>query len=112
LAALKSLETVGDVTGKEMGTQLTDLWSKGANALVYVEGVKSFGDVERVRKHLVSQPGVADIALRLYDEGMAQFELQLDKVQLAELAATLEKSQSLPLKVLETTPQSLRLNLP
>lgn len=111
LAALKSLDTVGELTGKEIGSALAEAWSKGKNLLVFVEGVKSFSDVERVRKHLVSQPGVVDLTLRLYDEGMAQFEVQLGSIQSTELAASLEQSRSLPLKVLETKPQSLRLGL-
>lgn len=111
LAALKSLETVGELMGREFGTQLTDAWSKGKNLLVFVEGVKSFADVERVRKHLVSQPGVSDMTLRLYDEGMAQFEVQLGSVSSNELAASLEQSKSLPMKVLESKPQTLRLGL-
>lgn len=111
LAALKSLETVGDLIGREFGAQLTEAWSKGKNLLVFVEGVKKFADVERVRKHLLSQPGVTDMSLRLYDEGMAQFEVQLGSVQSTELAASLEQSRTLPLKVLETKPQSLRLGL-
>ena len=111
LAALKSLETVGELTGKEFGQQLTDAWSKGKNLLVMVEGVKSFADVERVRKHLVSMPGVKDMTLRLYDEGMAQFEVQLGSIHTAELAASLEQSRTLPVKVLETKPQLLRLGL-
>ncbi len=111
LAALKSLETVGELTGKEFGAQLTDVWSKGKNLLVFVEGVKSFSDVERVRKHLISQPGVKDMSLRLYDEGMAQFEVLLGSVSSTELAASLEQSKTLKLKVLESKPQTLRLGL-
>jgi len=111
LAALKSLETVGELTGSEFGAQLTDAWSKGKNLLVFVEGIKSFADVERVRKHLVSMPGVVDMNLRLYDEGMAQFEVQLGSIQSSELAASLAASQSLALKVLETKPDTLRLGL-
>ncbi len=112
LAALKSLETVGELAGKDLGTTLTAAWSKGRSLYVFVEGVKSFSDAERVRKHLASMPAVNDLALRLYDEDMAQFELQLGKTDSAELAATLEKSQSLPMKVLESQPQTLRLALP
>ncbi len=112
LAALKSLETVGDLMGNDLGSQLTDIWSKGSNILIYVEGVKSFADVEKVRKHLQSQPGIADISLRLYDENMAQFEVQMGSQKPAELAASLEASQSLPMKVTESTPQSIRLTLP
>jgi hypothetical protein len=112
LAALKSLETVGELMGNDLGAQLTQLWSKGSNILIYVEGVKSFSDVEKVRKHLQSQPGIADISLRLYDENMAQFEVQMGSQKPAELAASLEASQSLPMKVVESTPQSIRLVLP
>jgi hypothetical protein len=112
LAALKSLETVGDLAGTDLGAQLTKIWSHGGTILIYVEGVKSFSDVEKVRKHLQSQPGVSDISLRLYDENMAQFEAQLGSQQPAELAASLEASQSLPMKVVESSPQSIRLTLP
>jgi hypothetical protein len=112
LAALKSLETVGELMGNDLGAQLTQLWSTGSTILISVEGVKSFSDVEKVRKHLQSQPGIADISLRLYDENMAQFEVQMGSQKPAELAASLEASQSLPMKVVESTPQSIRLVLP
>ncbi|MCG3204452.1 MAG: hypothetical protein KCHDKBKB_01167 [Elusimicrobia bacterium] len=111
LAALKSFETVGELAGREIGPSLAEAWSKGKNLLVMVEGVKSFSDVERVRKHLVSQPGVQDLTLRFYDEAMAQFEVQLGSISSTELAASLEQSQTLPLKVLEAKPQALRLAL-
>jgi hypothetical protein len=112
LAALKALETVGDLVGADLGAKLTEIWSKGNNVLIYVEGVKAFSDVERVRKHLQAQPGIADLSLRLYDENMAQFEVQMGSQRPAELAASLEASQSFPMKVVESTPQSLRLHLP
>jgi hypothetical protein len=111
LAGYKALETVAELAGEEMGAQLPDAFTKGKNLLVMVEGVESFSDVERVRQHLSSQPGVSDLMLRLYDEKMAQFEVQLGNTQPAELAADLEKSQSVHLQVLETAPQTLRLKL-
>lgn len=111
LAAMKSLEIVGDLTGKDIGPKLIEAWSRGKNLLVFVEGAKSFSDVERIRKHLMSQPGVVDLSVRNYDEDLAQFELQLGSIQPAELAASLEKSQTLPLKVLESNSQHLRLSV-
>lgn len=111
LAGLKSLETVGDLVGKELGVQLADKWVKGKNIIAYLEGATSFEKVDRVRKHLEMIPGVKDIVLRSYDDDAAQFELQLDGVQPTELAASLEKSQTFPLKVLETKPQYLRLSV-
>src|SRR5689334_7153370 len=53
LAGFKSLETVGQLAGSEIGEKLAEKWKKGqGNLLVFVEGVKSFQDVETVRKHL------------------------------------------------------------
>ncbi len=111
LASLKSFETIGDMAGKDIATQLPEALKKGKNVLVFVEGVKSFADVERVRKHLTSEPGVADLILRLYDEEMAQFELQLDTIYPSELASHLERSSTLRLKVVEASTQSIRLKL-
>ncbi len=109
LAALKALETVGGLVGSDLAASLPASWAKGKNILVLVEGVKSFSDVDRVRKHLTAQPGVDDITLRKYDEELAQFELELGSSNLAELATSLEKSQTLSLKIIEAKSQSLRL---
>jgi len=111
LAGLKSLEVVGELTGDEIGPDLAEAWARTSNLLVFVEEVKSFTDVERVRKHLSAQPGVKDLILRLYDEEMAQFEIQLGSIKAAELASQLESSRTLPLKILEASPQTLRVKL-
>ena len=112
LAGLKALETVGDFAAQELGQKISEKWGKGRTILIFVEGVKSFADVDRVKKHLTSQPGVGDLVLRLYDEGMAQFEVQLGTLQPSELSARLEVSQSLPMKVSESSDQLIRLKLP
>ncbi len=111
LAGLKALESVGDYAAQELGGKISEKYGKGRTLLIFVEGVKSFGDVERVKKHLVSQPGVGDVVLRLYDEGMAQFECLLGSLKPSELAARLEASQSLPLQVAESSDQIIRLKL-
>lgn len=112
LAGLKALETVGELVGHELSAKLPEAWSKNKRLLVFVEGVKSFSDVERVRKHLQSQAGVNDLMMRHFDEQMAQFELELGATDSVALAAALEKSATLPLKVLETQAQNLRVQLP
>lgn len=109
LAGFKSLETVANVVGGELGDKLTEIYSRGGNLLVMVEGVQSFADVERIKKHLQSQPEVKDIMVRLYEDSMAQFDVQLEKSRPEDLAAHLEASQSLPLKVVESKNQTLRL---
>jgi hypothetical protein len=111
LAGFKSLETVGNLVGRELGEKLTQMWSKGGNLFVLVEGVKTFTDAERVRKHLMSQPGVKDLMMRLYEEQMAQFELQVGSMPIEELAAHLQASQTLSLTVVEAKNQTLRLKL-
>jgi hypothetical protein len=112
LAGMKALETVGEMVGRDLSMSLAASWTKNKRVIVFVEGVKSFADVERVRKHLQSQPGVNDIMMRLYDEHMAQFELELGSTDAAALGAALEAGTTLPLKVLEAQGQSLRLQLP
>lgn len=112
LAGMKSLETVGEMVGRDLSMSLAASWSKNKRILVFVEGVKSFSDVERVRKHLQSQPSVNDLTLRLYDEHMAQFEVELGNTDAATLGASLEASTALPLHVVEAHGQSLRLQLP
>ena len=111
LAGLKALETVGEFSAQELGAKLAELWGKGQTIMIFVEGVKSFGDVDRVKKHFAAQPGVTDLALRLYDENMAQFEVQLGGITPAELAGRMESSQSLKLKVLESSNQIIRLKM-
>jgi hypothetical protein len=112
LAGLKALETVGDVVGRDLSTKLAQSWTQNKRILVYVEGVKSFSDVERVRKHLQSQPGVTDIMMRLYDDQMAQFEIEAGSTDAPTLGSALEASHDLPMKVLQAQGQSLRLQLP
>lgn len=112
LAGLKALETVGELAGNGLAETLPGLWSSQKNVLIYVEGVKDFTGVESVRKHLSAQPGVTDITMRLFDEEMAQFEVELGSVDLATLAAGLESSTVSPLKVVEAQGQSLRLRMP
>jgi hypothetical protein len=110
LAGLKSLETVGNLTGEELAKQLAQLWSNKRTVTVTVEGVATFADVDRIKKHIGSQPQVSDLVLRSYDEKMAQFEVELGKqLQPSELASRLEASQALPLKVIEAKPQIIRL---
>jgi len=111
LAGLKALETVGKLAGDEIGDPLFQEWAKGKNLLVMVEGVDSFDKVDRIKKHLEAQPGIEDLVLRFYQEEMAQFELRLDNLKPDELASRLEKSKTIKLKVIETTPQSLRLRV-
>jgi hypothetical protein len=111
LAGLKALETVGSVGGAELAEKLTQAWGKGNNVLVFVEGVKDFAQVDRVKKHIGAQPEVQDLVLRLFDEGMAQYEVLLGNMQTSELASRLEKSKTVPMKVLEIQPQNLRLKL-
>ncbi len=112
LAGLKALESVGEFSAQELGEKILEKFGKGRTLLLFVEGVKSFGDVDRVKKHLVSQPGVGDSVLRLYDENMAQFEIQLgSSLSPSELASRLESSQSLPMQVAESSDQIIRLKL-
>jgi len=111
LAGLKALETVGKLAGDEIAEPLAEAWAKGKNLLVMVEGVDTFDKVDRIKKHLEAQPGIEDLVLRFYQEEMAQFELRLDNLKPAELASHLEKSKTIKLKVLETTPQTLRLKV-
>lgn len=111
LAGFKSLETVGALAGSSIAEQLAESWKKNRNLLVFVEGVGSFSDVERVRKHLAAQPAINDLAVRLYEEQMAQFEVQLKSGSSAELAADLTASRTLPMTVLEAGSQTLRLRL-
>lgn len=111
LAALKALETVGNLAGEEIAGRLAASWIKNKNLYVYVENVPSFTQVDRIKKHLSAQPGVDDLVLRLFDEGMAQFELQLGSIQPSDLASRLEAGKTLSLKVLETKPQTIRLRL-
>ena len=91
---------------------LVSSWFKNKRILVFVQNVNTFSDVERVRKHLQSQPGVNDLMMRLYDEHMAQFEVELGNTDAAALGASLEASKTLPLQVIEAQGQSLRLQLP
>lgn len=112
LAGLKSLETVGEMVGRDLSMSLASAWFKNKRILVFVENLPAFSDVERVRKHLQSQPGVNDLMMRLYDERMAQFEVELGNTDAASLGASLEASKTLPLQVLEAQGQSLRLHLP
>jgi hypothetical protein len=111
LAGLKALESVGEFTAVELGEKLAEIWGKGRTLLVMVEGVKSFADVDRVKKHLSSMPGVNDLELRLYDEQMAQFNLLMGSAKPSELATTLAQSQSLPMDVVESSNNVLRLKL-
>jgi hypothetical protein len=112
LAALKSLETVGEMVGRDLSMSLPEAWNANKRLLVFVEGVKTFADAERARKHLQSQPGVNDISMRLFEEQMAQFELEVGAVDANGLAASLESSQTMPMKVLAAQGHSLRLQLP
>lgn len=111
LAALKSLETVGEVAGQALGEELANLWAENRALVVLVENVHAFDDVERVRKHLVSQPDVADLVLRRFDEGSAQFDVQLNGATAPELASRLSASRTVKLTVAETAPRYLRLKL-
>ncbi|MCB4757001.1 MAG: hypothetical protein LHV69_08275 [Elusimicrobia bacterium] len=112
LAGLKALETVGELAGEEAANQLNERMKKASTLLVFVEGVDSFATVDRVKKHFLSQPSVSDAVLRLYEETMAQYEVELrPSTRVADLAAQLEASQTLPLKVLETQQNTLRLKL-
>ena len=77
LAGYKSLESVGQMAGGEMAGKLSDIWARGGNMLVMIEGVPTFADVDRIRKHLQAQPEVKDLILRMYDEQMEQLELQI-----------------------------------
>jgi hypothetical protein len=109
LAGLKALETVGDLAGKELADKVAEAWGSSKNLLIYVEGVDSFEKADRIKKHLASQPSIKDVVLRMFDEGMAQYEVQLGDIRSAELAGQLAKSQTVPLQVLEAQPQLLRL---
>jgi len=111
LAGLKALESVGTLAGNEMATQLVDTFQKNTNVMVFVENAKTFSDVEKVRKHLAAQPGVSDLMLRVYDNQMAQFEVQLGSIQPAELASQLEGGADVGLKVMESKPDLIRLKL-
>jgi len=111
LAGLKALETVGKLAGDQIAEPLAQAWAKGKNLLVMVEGVDSFDKVDRIKKHLEAQPGIEDLVLRFYQEEMAQFEIRLDKLKPEELASHLQNSKTIKLKVLETTPQTLRLRV-
>ncbi len=111
LAGLKALESVGEFAAVELGEKLADMWGKGRTILVMVEGVKSFSDADRVKKHLAAEPGLGDLELRLFDEQMAQFDVLLGNVKPTELATRLSQSQSLPMTVLESTNNVLRLKL-
>jgi hypothetical protein len=110
LAALKALETVGNLVGEELAKQLTANWSNKKTVFVAIEGVASFAEVDRIKKHFSAEPGVKDLVLRTYDEGMAQFEVELDNISSEQLAARMEASQSLPLKVIEAKSQTIRLS--
>lgn len=112
LAALKSLEVVGEMVGRDLSMSLAAAWSKNKRLLVFVENVKSFSDVERIRKHLQVQPGVSDISMRRFDDGAAQFELELGGTDGVALAASLESGQAFPMKVLEANATGVRIQLP
>jgi hypothetical protein len=109
LAGLKSLETVGNLVGEELAKKLAENWSNKKTVFLSIESVGSFADVDRLKKHVAAQPGVKDLVLRTYDEGMAQFEVELGGLSSEELASRLEASQSLPLKVIEAKSQTIRL---
>ncbi len=111
LAGLKALEVVGNLAGTELAERVESAWNKSRNLIIFVEGVESFDQADRLRKHIQSQPGVKDLVLRVFDEGMAQFEVQLGNVQSMELASQLAKSQTMPLEILETQPQHIRLKV-
>jgi len=111
LAGMKALEAVGNLAGTELAEQVANAWGNSKNLIIYVEGVDSFEKADKVKKHLVSQPGIKDVILRMYDEGMAQFEVQLGDIRATDLAVQLSKSQTVPLQVVETQPQLLRLKL-
>lgn len=111
LAGLKSLEVVGKLAGEELSQKLLESYANKRTVFVAIERVSSFAEVDRVKKHLVAQPGIKDLVLRTYDEDLAQFEVELDKNLTSEqLASRLEASQSLPLKVIEAKPQTIRLS--
>ncbi len=112
LAGFKSLETVGNLVGEETSAQLADNLAKAGTVLVYVQGVGSFSDVDRVKKHLVSQPVIADLMFRSYDEKTAQFEVQLKNgADAMELASALSASKTLPLKIIESKAHTMMLQL-
>ncbi len=108
LAGLKALETVGNLVGEELAKQLAENWSNKKAVFLSIEGVASFAEVDRLKKHVAAQPGVKDLVLRTYDEGMAQFEVELGGITSEELASRLDASQSQLLKVIEAQPQTIR----
>jgi hypothetical protein len=89
--------------------KLAEDWSNKKTVFLSIESVGSFAEVDRLKKHVAAQPGVKDLVLRTYDEGMAQFEVELGGLSSEELASRLEASQSLPLKVIEAKSQTIRL---
>jgi len=111
LAGLKALESVGALMADAVAEKLSEKLGKGKRLLVFVEGVKSFKEVDRIKKHFISQPGVSDLVLRRYEEEMAQFEVQLGSIGPTDLATSLEASKNYPMTVLETKAQTLRLKV-
>jgi len=47
----------------------------------------------------------------MYDEGMAQYEVQLGSIHSTEVASRLSNSKTVKMTVLETQPQLIRLKL-
>ncbi len=109
LAGLKSLEVVGHMVGEELSEELAKVWTNQKTIYLAVEAVGSFAEVDRIKKHIASQPGVKDLVLRTYDDNLAQFEVELGDVTPTELATHLEASQVVALKVIEARPDSIRL---
>jgi len=57
LAALKSLETVGNLLGVELAERVETAWVKSRNLMVFVEGVETFEQVDRIKKTYPSTAG-------------------------------------------------------
>ncbi|MFN0118363.1 MAG: hypothetical protein ACKVQC_08765 [Elusimicrobiota bacterium] len=110
LAGLKALDSVGLVVGSDLGPQIIEAWGKSRKAIIWAEETKDFSQVERMRKHLISQPGVQDLQLRSFYEGKAVFDLLLGRITPNELATHLQNGSSLPLNIIEIKGQLIRVN--
>lgn len=111
LAGLKALETVGELLAEKLNQQIEDSWIQRRHLLAFVENVQNFDQVDRVKKHIESQPGVQSVVLRRYDEGMAQYEIEVGDLGSMDLARRMEKSKTVHMTVLETHPQTIHLKL-
>ncbi len=106
-AAMKAFALAGQEAGGFMGPEILGALRRRAYASVVVEGLKNIGQIKKIEDALSRFPGVGEVYLRSYADGLARIDVGISGVSTQELAAVLEKVSGLGLRVRGMTDQTV-----